>query len=153
MEGALYYLYMAHLQYKPASVFNFFAALVMVAFVSVSIGAVYHIFGMEMKDDGTMSGCLFDGKAEICNMTFFDHLSRWQRMFTAIPHNADMAGLLTIALVFTLTAFVLRQRWRFLFFGHSISYQKLYIKQNQHIVLFNYLNEAFSQGILNPKIY
>lgn len=126
-------------------------ALIAVSFVWFgTFGLLYHMD--EMKQDGQMEGCLFDGQSEICTMNFSEHLSSWQSVFTSLPPNTVLLSLLALAMFSVLiTAF-----WRdslFEFFDRIASRSKLYIKQHPQINFFDSLREAFSQGILNPKIY
>jgi len=106
----------------------------------------------EMKPDTTMGGCLFDGQTEVCAMNFSEHIALWQRMLTSLPQNTGLIDLLILSITFIATiAF-----WRnplFEFFERVVSRLRLYIKQHSQIYLFYYLLEAFSKGILNPKIY
>lgn len=134
---------------------TFLAIMVLSIFIFITFFGANHTLGMEMREDGKMSGCLFDGKAEICPMTFSDHLSRWQGMFTAIPQKADLlVALFLLILVFsTFLLFNLRRRLLLLLFSRLSDRWRLYLKQNPHLSLFDHLREAFSQGILNPKIY
>lgn len=132
----------------PLLIFGFFT------FLSVGVFGIFQSAQMEMKDDGTMSGCLFDGRAEICLMTIAEHISRWQGMFTVIPQKTDLRVLLfaLISAIGALAVSALRRNHHFLS-KHSSDRRRLYLKQNPHIPLFNPLREAFSRGILNPKIY
>ena len=126
----------------------------MATFIIVAIIGVSYTLEMKMKSDGTMSGCLFDGQAETCPMTIAEHLSRWQGMFTVIPQKTDILIqflLLALAVIFIASAF--RQRLLLLLSAHFLDRWRLYLKQNPHIPLFDPLREAFSRGILNPKIY
>lgn len=132
---------------------RFLLVLGLIALISVAFFGASQAMGMKQRSDGTMSGCLFDGKAEICIMSFSQHLSNWQGMFAATtPEKINVLALLAlIAALFAAVALLRRHvlsllnyyanRWRF------------YIKQNSLLVIFNPLQEAFSQGILNPKIY
>ena len=124
----------------------------MAAFVTVAVFGVSHTLGMEMKDDGTMGGCLFDGRAEICPMTLIEHLSVWQGMFTATPQKAGLFSLLVI-LATAFVVLIFSQHFRLLLLGLLTSRHKLYLRVNPQLLLFDPLKEAFSQGILNPKIY
>ncbi len=124
------------------------ASLSLTALLFVAVFGTSHAMamGMEMRGDGTMSGCLFDGRAEICPMTIFEHLSRWQGMFTTILQKTYFL------IQFVLLAFAFRQHL-LLLFAYLSDRWRLYLKQNPHIPLFDPLRETFSQGILNPKIY
>lgn len=134
---------------------TFLAVVVLSIFIFITFFGANYTLGMEMREDGKMSGCLFDGKAEICPMTFSDHLSRWQGMFTAIPQKAySLVALFLLILAFSAFLFFnLRRRSLLLLFSRLSDRWRLYLKQNPHLPLFNHLKEAFSQGILNPKIY
>lgn len=124
------------------------------AFFSIGIFGMSQSMQMEMNDDGTMSGCLFDGRAEICLMTIAEHLSRWQGMFIAISQKTDLLTLLFsfISAIGALVVFALKKNG-LLLLKHLSDRWRLYLKRNPYIPLFDPLREAFSQGILNPKIY
>lgn len=134
---------------------RFFIILGLIAFISLSIFGLAHLSGMKMRGDGTMSGCVLDGQAEICPMTLAEHLDTWQRMFTIIPQKADflIALFILISTVGALLFFSLKRRLLLLLFSSLSDRWRLYIRQNPNTPLFNHLREAFSQGILNPKIY
>lgn len=113
-----------------------------------------HSLGMEMKNDGTMGGCMFDGKAAICPMTFAEHLSRWQGMFSVIPQkSAFLIQLLVLISTLVLAVFALRRNLLLSLFSYFSERWRLYLKNNPHLLFFDPIREAFSQGILNPKIY
>jgi len=136
------------------NLFNFFLILGISAFLAIGVFGMSYSSDMKMKDDGQMSGCIFDGRAEICLMTFAEHLSRWQGMFTAIPQKADLLVLLfaLISAIGVLVFSILKQN-QLLLLKYFSDRWRLYLKQNPHIPFFDPLREAFSQGILNPKIY
>lgn len=101
----------------------------------------------EMKSDGTMgamSGCMFDGKTEMCAMNFVDHVTFWQGMFTSIPQ---------IVLYVVVAAFVCFQHPLLELFQRIATRFRLYKKQHPNIKLFNFFQEVLSSGILQPKIY
>lgn len=137
------------------NILNFLLIFGISAFLAVGVFGMSHLSNdMEMNDNGTMSGCLFDGRAEICPMTITEHLSRWQGMFTAIPQKADLLILLfaIISAVGVLAFSILKQN-QLLLLKYFSDRWRLYLKQNPHLSLFDHLREAFSRGILNPKIY
>ena len=133
---------------------KFLLALTMVALLWISVfGLVHSMNDMKMNSDGTMSGCLYSGQAAICTMNFAEHITLLQSMLTSLPQKTGLMDLLILAVVLIVTAVIFGPR---LLFDHSrllFSRQRLYIKQNPHIPLFDSLRETFSQGILNPKIY
>lgn len=125
-------------------------ALIAVSFVWFgTFSLLLHMNQMEQYFQ--MSDCLFD-QAEVCGMSISEHLSSWQSAFTTLPQNIYLINLL----VLTLLSVLIVAFWRnslFEFFDHIASRFELYIKQHPQINLFNFLREAFSQGILNSKIY
>src|SRR3989338_10557198 len=136
------------------NILNFLLIFGISAFLAVGVFGMSHSSDMKMNDNGTMSGCLFDGRAEICPMTIAEHLSRWQGMFTAIPQKAGLLMLL-FALISAVGALVfsILKRNQLLLLKYFSDRWRLYLKQNPHLSLFDHLREAFSRGILNPKIY
>ncbi|MEK7117138.1 MAG: hypothetical protein AAB837_03180 [Patescibacteria group bacterium] len=126
-------------------------ALIAVSFLWFgTFGLLIHM--NEMKQDGHMSGCLFDGQSEICAMNFSEHISSWQSAFTTLPPSNMLLNLLALA-VFSIFVAVFWRNPLFEFFERAHLRWKFYIKRNSELNFFNPLREAFSQGILNPKIY
>ena len=83
---------------------RFLLVLGLIAFLSIAFfGASQSMMGMEKRSDGTMGGCFFTGMEKICKMTFAEHLSQWQSMFTTtVPQKAlAFALLLLLAVVLT----------------------------------------------------
>ena len=111
-------------------------------------------FGMTMGADGHMSGCPFMGTTAVCQMTPLEHISAWQNMFTAtVTQNSDQFIILMSLFGLTFIAIAALR----LMFDSCValleSRQKLYAKRLPAFSLTNPLQEAFSQGILNPKLY
>ena len=125
----------------------------LIAFLSVAFFGASLSMGMGMKDDGTMGGCLFTGMEEICTMKFDEHLAQWQSMFTTTAPQKALAFALLLLLAVVFVAVAIFKRNLLLLFSHHATRWRLYIRHNPELSLFNPLREAFSQGILNPKIY
>ncbi len=94
---------------------------------------------MHMDDHGI---CPVMGMSAICQMNPLEHLGKWQAMFTALP------------LEIILFAFAL------LFLLVNMTFVKLFARSpppRPNSTQFNFfkspLQEAFSDGLLNPKIY
>ena len=132
---------------------HFLLGFALVAFLSVAFFGVSQSMGMEMRDDGTMGGCLFTGMEEICKMTFTEHLNQWQSMFTTTVTKNVFSGVLLLLLAVVFVAVAIFKRNLLLLFSYYTTRWRLYIRHNPELSLFNPLREAFSQGILNPKIY
>ncbi len=133
---------------------RFILGFALIAFLSAAFFSMSQkMMGMEKQADGKMGGCLFSGKAEICTMTFSEHFAHWQAMFTTVAPQKALALALLLLLAVVFVAVGIFKRNLLLLFSYHVTRWRLYIKQNPNLSLFNPLREAFSQGILNPKIY
>ncbi len=132
---------------------RFLLGFALIAFLLVAFFGASQSMGMEEQNDGKMSGCVFSGKVEICTMTFSEHISHWQNIFTTTaPQNAlTLALLILLAVVFIVVATFKRNL--LLLSNYYTTRWRLYIRNNPELSLFDPIKEAFSQGILNPKIY
>lgn len=132
---------------------RFIMGFMLIAFLSVAFFGVSQTMGMEMRSDGTMGGCLFSGMEEICEMSFTEHLTEWQSMFTTtVTQNAFTLILLLLLAVVFVAVGIFKRNLHLLSSFHATRW-RLYLRYNPELSLFNPLKEAFSQGILNPKIY
>lgn len=123
------------------------------AFIAVSFFGISLTMGMEKMADGSMGGCLFTSMEKICYMTFSEHLSRWQSMFTATVTKNTFVQVLLLLLAVVFVAVAIFKRNFLLLFSDYITRWRLYMRDNPEFSLFDNLREAFSQGMLNPKIY
>ena len=129
--------------------------LVLLLFVMVlSMSTMGGVISSEMMlYDGTMQNCPFMGVAALCQMNPLEHLVAWQSMFSAIATNAANVFLLLLLLTLIL---LMRIVGRLPFKEHL---DRLAVRERQytrHSLAFahaNPLQEALSQGILNPKVY
>jgi FtsH-binding integral membrane protein len=122
------------------------------AFVTLSVFGLSHTAWMPKNDNGDMTGCIFTGQVMLCKMSIIEHISLWQSMFTALPQKSLA---LTALVVLLLTAIFVTKNILDppSLSNNKASAQKLYLAQHPDIPLFDPLKEAFSRGILNPKIY
>lgn len=108
-------------------------------------------FGMNMDMKFGMMHCpLMPGHSTvICKMNPLEHIQEWQNMFTSLP-----ADTLFISIFAVLLFFVLKNFWKynissllsiFNFFSN--------FSFSNNFKIFNPLQEAFSQGIINPKLF
>jgi len=123
-------------------------SLTILMFVFISTFGILHM-GMNMGPNGKMSDCPFaPGGSSICTMTPLEHIGAVQSMFTTLPAEKVMMSLFALLLSAALI---------FSYFSRSISPPKLlsyqYIRHRDYIPLHSFLQEAFSRGILNPKIF
>lgn len=121
-------------------------------FVTMSIFGLGHMSGMGANKDGNMEGCIFTGKTMLCKMSIVEHISLWQGMFTAMPQESLMFMallVLSVAVVFIAKNILAPPR-----LSDSEALTKRFcLKEHPDLSFFDPLKEAFSQGILNSKIY
>lgn len=122
---------------------------VLASFAFVSILGVG--IGMEMTDS-QMSSCPFmTGQATMCQMSITEHITQWQEAFLGIPTKTNLLALAMLLLAVVVIPFVkpfsqfekLTELAARLFTYHKVHFVKI----------FDPLLLAFSDGILNPKIY
>ncbi|MBP6924135.1 MAG: hypothetical protein KBC62_02395 [Candidatus Pacebacteria bacterium] len=112
--------------------------------------AYFHTQGMSATDM-PMPGCPFmnDGVPVLCTMSPLEHIEAWQDMFVAIPA-LGIALLLSLILLSVFIFNHLPQKWPVQanrFFQPAPS--SIALKQS----FSSYLTKAFSDGILNPKLF
>ena len=119
-----------------------FASFVFMSLLGLGIG-------MEMKD-GQMSSCPFAvGEASLCQMSITEHIAQWQQSFLGIPTNRGLLAflLLVIILISFTKPFSSPPKL-------TQSAERLFAYQKANFAkIFDPLLSAFSDGILNPKIY
>lgn len=110
-----------------------------------------HTFAMETGQGAPMNECALIGMAKDCAMNPLEHLTLWQSFFNAawgsISGGAALLAFLTFALIITAAPKTIR-----LINDSRLIKQKLYRPTND-LALLSPLQEAFSDGILNPKTY
>lgn len=123
--------------------------LVLASFAFMSILGMG--MGMEAKD-GQMSSCPFMAdEASICQMSVTEHISQWQQAFLSVPNKTNF-----LALALILAAAVLITFAKSLFRLKKLTElaAQLFAYHKEHLVrVSDPLLIAFSDGILNPKIY
>ena len=124
----------------------------LIAFFFVGFLGIFH-FDMDMTSDGQMSsGCFMPGMSTICQMDPIEHIAEWQSLFTAVPSQSDILTFLLALLTLVLGAL-------FLYSHQGITPPRTLVPQSQflyskrHIPIVNSLQEAFSNGILHPRLY
>ncbi|MCL5257997.1 MAG: hypothetical protein M1505_02100 [Patescibacteria group bacterium] len=123
--------------------------LILVYFISVFIFGM----GLSMKiKNGQMSPCpLEPDQTTACRMNIFEHMTRWQQIFLGIPAKTN---LLALALILIAIAMIFFEK-TFSKFEESIKFAARLFNYNKTrlVKAFNPLLLAFSDGILNPKIF
>lgn len=117
----------------------------------VSFGfAYFHTQNMSAMDVPP-PGCPFmtEGQTVLCTMSPLEHIEAWQDMFTAIPAT-EILLLLSLLLFALFTLHRLPSKWP------QPILQAFYIPQpyrTPRLSFSSYLAQAFSDGVLNPKLF
>lgn len=127
--------------------------LAVLAFFSVGFLGLGHTnMTMSSNEEMPTGNCFMPGMtAVLYQMNPLEHIATWQSMFTVIPSQSDILSLL--AALLALVAGALFSIYQ------SIAPPKIRIPQSQflyskrYIPIGNSLQEAFSNGILHPKIF
>ena len=128
--------------------FKNFIPFVFVSFVFASLFGMG--ISMEMKD-GQMSSCPFvASQASICQMSVTEHISQWQQAFLGIPTKANLPAFALLLLAIFVIPFAkpltkIKQ--------NELAVQLISYFKTAATKIFDPLLLAFSDGILNPKIY
>ncbi|OJI06577.1 hypothetical protein BK004_02740 [bacterium CG10_46_32] len=108
--------------------------------------------GMDMRQDGTMSGCIFD-QSVTCSMDYSEHWQHWQQTITAIqPSQNNLLALLIIVFV-GVPFFAAFSQWQNFVQLQSVIPKTQWRQRNIIAKLSDHILQALSDGILNPKIY
>ena len=128
---------------------TFFGGFLIVLILSSFSFAYFHTQSMSAMDV-PMPGCPFmnDGVPVLCTMSPLEHIEAWQDMFTAIP--VTFAILLCLTLVVFFAPYLHSFKWS-LPLRHRFRFTPLYSISRP--VFQSYIQEAFSSGILNPKLF
>lgn len=124
-----------------------FLALVLMPFLWM---ALFGLSQMSANMNGEMINCPFsDHSMSICKMNPLEHIQEWQSMFTTLPVKDTISILSLILIIISLNTLSFLSR--FSIPDIQKLYARLLYKKKFHIP--NPLKEAFSQGILNPKLF
>lgn len=126
--------------------------LVLFALTSFAFMSILGIgMGMEMTN-GQMSSCPFTaGQQAICQMNITEHITKWQQAFVGIPTKGDTLALAILLFAVVLISFV-KQLFQLEKLTELAGRLFAYCKINL-VKVFDPLLIAFSDGILNPRIY
>lgn len=120
--------------------------LCLLAFFTLSFCGVAH-FGMTMNPDGTMSDCPFMGLTSVCKMSPMEHIVAWQNMFVSLPLN-NIAILFSFLMLASIAIFYSKSRS----INGSPPLSYMFLKEKRFVAP-NFLQDAFSRGILNSKYF
>lgn len=120
-------------------------AFLLVGFFGVGLMEI-HMGSLEQE----MPGCPVMGITIVCQMNPLEHIAAWQNMFVSVSPKG-IFDTLALFLAFLLFTFSVKSFWsarRASFFSAQKTVQRIVIS-----IIRNPLAEAFSNGILNPKIF
>ena len=107
-------------------------------------------FGMSMDMSKPIVNCPFSSHSmSICKMNPLEHIQEWQNMFTTLPTKSALPLLFMILASVALS--VLRFGSRFSISEPTLAFS--YVPKVTTSRIFSPLKAAYSQGILNPKVF
>ena len=111
--------------------------------------AYLHVQGM-MSMDMPMPGCpLMGDTTVVCTMDPIEHIEAWQHMFTALPQ----IGLVLLIVLVAALAFSLHRLFSRIWLLRTLYRFKSVVGVANEYRTRSHLQELFSQGILNPKLF
>jgi len=118
-------------------------------FISTAF-ATTSIFFLKFETNPVAVNCPFSGHSmSICKMNPMEHVQEWQNMFTSLPVKLSFSILFILFLFIAIKGAV--PWYRFSFLNIKYQYTKYLFKTNFYIP--NPIKEAYSGGILNPKLF
>ena len=133
---------------------RFFMGLAFAGFLlGIFSFAIEHSMGVEVIKVFERDNCLTvsDDHDKMCKNALAEHLSLWQALFTALPQEKSLLGILGVVVVTSL-AFIF-QRHYFLLSETLTIHQGQYLRRYPSFLLFDFLRALFSQGILNRRAH
>ena len=122
---------------------------ILVGYLFAGFIGVSHI-GMGQEMNGQTVGCPFMPGVVICNMTPMQHVAAAQTMFTALPAQNDLAVLLFafLSLVIGFLPFLRRASAQ-----PRVTTASSTSERDEYVPTHTALQELFSRGVLNPKLF
>lgn len=122
---------------------KFLVIYLVLAFTLISLFGLWNHYNMEMDSTGAVNTCNFVSQPA-CSMSVTKHVAMWQSFFTSpdISYLTFLFLLTIFIIVYFTTTKILKEILKI------CQYLKYFC-----VSLVNYLTQAFSQGILNPKVY
>lgn len=129
---------------------RFLSVFGIASFLLLSSLGIYH-FGMSASmSDHQMSDCPFTPGVSLCTMSSMEMIDVSQNMFSSISQQKGFLFFLLLLVFFALYSFTIAHFAR-PFMPPRLSLLHIPLSKRARIPLYNYLREAFSDGILNPK--
>lgn len=126
-----------------------FTPLIMAAFLIAALfGLLY--FSMDLNNGGAVLGCPFMDTPALCAIDPIGHIAEWQNMFAA-SFSKELSPSFILALLLFFFVFIFRNLLRS---GTLIPiFTRGEYPPTRAPTTANPLQEAFSNGILHPKIF
>ena len=122
-----------------------------IAFLLVGFLGLGHI-GMT-NAEGQLSNCPLMGMTTLCQMNPLKHIAAWQNLFIASTQK-DTLAILILLFLSLLLAFSIHNLWPTRKRHQPIKINSLHTRPKIDTpIIFTPLQEAFSNGILNRKVF
>lgn len=136
----------------PKKINQLFIATLLLLFVAAMLlSFAFMDFMMATNSDGSMSSCPFRMNGSLCNMDFQEHLTLTKLAFTALPQKVNLVYIVYLAAAFIITLSI-SQHWVQAYIKFLYLRQLRYAKSTAVSIVIP-IQEAFSRGIINPKIF
>lgn len=132
--------------FRRSKLTNKILPLTFLAVFSIGLFSAYHVY-MPTGPDGEMGACPFTQGTSICVMTPVQHIAAAQNIFHTLPWQKDLLSVFLLAIFLALPLYFLLSS------SPPRNLLNSFSKRNQNLSFIHTLQELFSQGILNPKIY
>ncbi|USN87600.1 MAG: hypothetical protein H6779_04295 [Candidatus Nomurabacteria bacterium] len=120
------------------------SAFIFVAFASVLFFSLFHLHNIGVTG---MSDCPFMSHQEtVCPMSLIDHIEAWKTMYIAV-----MPTIVFVLMVLLLVSIAPNLLFSFPILRASFIKQRL--RELTYTFYSRYLQEFFSDGVLNPKSF
>ena len=124
------------------------AKILLIFFLGSMFVSLFHMSSMDMH--AGMSDCPFMSHEEvICPMNLTDHIAVWKSVFSSVAPTLTLLFAIagTAVLLASVAPNLLRR------FVHSPPLIAIWIREKIYTFYYRPLQELFSKGILNPKLY
>ena len=128
-----------------------FFTLALITVLMMSFLGISHM-GMTMGADGkmTQAPCPFMNGSGICNMSPLEHIAMWQSLFTSTLQQFNPV----LQLLLLIVSIALGFSWRRYLYPPPDNVHKQFRRYSRcDQIPTSFLQELFSQGILNPKLF
>lgn len=126
---------------------SFVAKLILAAFV---LAALFGIYGMVSLSHAQHGSCPSSPNQHSLCATPLEHLGHWQSVFTTTLPGQNLASLLLLLLLPFLVLRIGRQNSAR---DKDCAIQHVRVRYREKLFFPSPLQEAFSNGILNPKVH